>query len=44
MRVAVTGATGTLGSALVDHLRERGDEVTALSRDAGRAREASTGL
>jgi uncharacterized protein len=32
MRVAVTGATGTIGRALVDALRERGDEVTALSR------------
>jgi len=39
MRVAVTGATGMLGSALVHALVERGDEVTALSRDAGRARE-----
>jgi uncharacterized protein len=32
MRVAVTGATGTIGSGLVDALRGRGDEVTALSR------------
>ena len=37
MRVAVSGATGTIGRALVDELRERGDEVTALSRDAERA-------
>ena len=37
MRVAVTGATGTIGGALVAELRERGDEVTALSRDAERA-------
>jgi uncharacterized protein len=33
MRVAVTGATGTIGRALIRELRERGDEVTALSRD-----------
>jgi uncharacterized protein len=32
MRVAVTGATGMIGSALVSALRGRGDEVTELSR------------
>jgi hypothetical protein len=32
MRVAVTGATGTIGQAVVSALRERGDEVTELSR------------
>jgi uncharacterized protein len=37
MRVAITGATGMIGRALVRELRERGDEVTALSRDASRA-------
>jgi uncharacterized protein (TIGR01777 family) len=37
MKVAVTGATGMMGSALVRALREREDEVTALSRDAERA-------
>jgi len=40
MRVAVTGATGMLGGALVRALVERGDEVTALSRNAARASEA----
>ena len=40
MRVAVTGATGTIGRALVEDLHARGDEVTVLSRDAERAREA----
>lgn len=38
MRVVITGATGTLGRALVAALRARGDEVTALSRDTQRAR------
>jgi uncharacterized protein (TIGR01777 family) len=37
MRVAVTGATGTIGGALVRALVARGDQATALSRDAGRA-------
>jgi uncharacterized protein len=37
MKVAVTGATGTIGRALVAQLIARGDEVTALSRDASRA-------
>jgi uncharacterized protein len=39
MRVAVTGATGTIGRALVDALREHGDDVTALSRNSARAGE-----
>jgi uncharacterized protein len=38
MRVAVTGATGMIGGALVRALVARGDEVTALSRNAYRAR------
>jgi uncharacterized protein (TIGR01777 family) len=37
MRVAVTGATGTIGRALVAELVQRGDEVTALSRDPASA-------
>ena len=40
MKVTVTGATGTIGSRLVEELVRRGDEVTVLSRDADRAREA----
>ena len=32
MRVTVTGATGTIGGALVRELRGRGDEVAVLSR------------
>jgi uncharacterized protein (TIGR01777 family) len=33
MRVTLTGATGRLGSLLVNALEERGDEVTILSRN-----------
>jgi uncharacterized protein (TIGR01777 family) len=33
MRVVVTGATGTIGAAVVSALRARGDQVVALSRD-----------
>ncbi|MBS1870690.1 MAG: TIGR01777 family oxidoreductase [Actinobacteria bacterium] len=38
MRVTVTGATGLIGTRLVAALARRGDEVTVLSRDPGRAR------
>ena len=37
MRVTLTGATGTIGRALVGELTARGDEVTALSRDPATA-------
>jgi uncharacterized protein len=37
MRVAITGATGTIGRALIDELRSRGDEPVALSRDPTRS-------
>jgi uncharacterized protein (TIGR01777 family) len=40
MHVAVTGATGLIGGALVRALVGRGDEVTALSRNAERASAA----
>jgi uncharacterized protein len=40
MRVTVTGASGLIGSALLAELREHGDEVTVLSRDPSRTREA----
>jgi uncharacterized protein (TIGR01777 family) len=39
MRVTVTGATGRIGSRLVAALKQRGDEVTVLSRDPERASE-----
>jgi uncharacterized protein len=40
VKVVVTGATGTIGRAVVRALLDRGDSVVALSRDAARAREA----
>jgi len=39
MKVAVSGATGTLGRELVKALERRGDTVVALTRDCGRASE-----
>jgi uncharacterized protein (TIGR01777 family) len=44
MRVALTGATGTIGRALVTALTSRGDEVTVLSRNPERARSALGGI
>jgi uncharacterized protein (TIGR01777 family) len=41
MRVLVTGASGTIGSALCDALFARGDHVVGLSRDPGRSRSAN---
>lgn len=43
MRIAITGATGRLGTLIVRALTERGDEVTVLSRDAARARDGLAG-
>jgi uncharacterized protein (TIGR01777 family) len=39
MRIAITGATGLIGRRVVTALRERGDEVTVLSRNPKRASE-----
>jgi uncharacterized protein len=39
MNIVVSGATGTIGRAVVRALCERGDTVVALSRDERRARE-----
>ena len=38
MKVAVTGATGFIGSHVLTELREHGHEVTALVRDDTRAK------
>jgi uncharacterized protein len=39
LKVAVTGATGTIGRAVVHELLERGDRVVALSRSLSSGRE-----
>jgi uncharacterized protein (TIGR01777 family) len=44
MRVTLTGATGLIGRRLVEALRDRGDEVTVLSRDPDGAREVLGGV
>jgi uncharacterized protein (TIGR01777 family) len=38
MRVLITGATGTIGGAVADRIRSRGDTLVATSRDPERAR------
>ena len=40
MKITLTGATGLIGRELVAVLKERGDEITVLSRDPERARRA----
>jgi uncharacterized protein (TIGR01777 family) len=40
MRILITGATGTIGKAVVDAVRARGDHPVATSRDADRAGQA----
>ena len=40
MKVTITGATGLIGTQLVRRLRERGDDVSVLSRSPDRARDA----
>lgn len=41
MRVLVSGASGTIGTAVCDALLARGDEVFGLSRDPDRARSTN---
>jgi len=40
MKIVMTGATGTIGAALVEALDQRGDDVVVLSRDVAKARRA----
>lgn len=40
MKITLTGATGLIGPRLVRTLKQRGDEVTVLSRSAEKARDA----
>lgn len=40
VRIVVTGATGTIGRALIEALTGSGDQVVALSRDERRGRDA----
>lgn len=44
MRVAITGASGLLGGALVSLHLDRGDEVRGLVRDARRAADSLPGM
>jgi len=41
VRILVTGASGTIGTAVCDALLARGDEVAGLSRDPQRARRGN---
>jgi uncharacterized protein (TIGR01777 family) len=40
VKVAVSGATGLIGSRLVQRCKARGDEITVLSRNPARAKQA----
>lgn len=44
MKIVVTGATGFIGKALIRKLRERGDHVTALVRNAQHAKSLEVEL
>jgi len=44
MRVTLTGATGLIGRQLIAALRGRGDEITILSRDPGKAEQTLSGV
>ena len=40
MNVTITGATGLIGTKLVAALKARGDTITVLSRNPGKAKDA----
>jgi uncharacterized protein (TIGR01777 family) len=42
-RIVITGATGLIGTRLVEHLAGRGDSVAVLARDPERARRVAPG-
>jgi uncharacterized protein (TIGR01777 family) len=44
MKVTLTGATGPIGTRLVAILRRRGDDVTVLTRNPAKARDALEGV
>ena len=44
MKVTLTGATGPIGARLVAILRRRDDDVTVLTRDPAKARDALEGV
>jgi uncharacterized protein (TIGR01777 family) len=44
MKVGLTGGTGFVGRALVDHLRARGDDVVVWTRDPARAPAGTTAV
>ncbi len=43
MKVVLTGATGTIGQALINALRDRGDDVAVLSRNPARSSQTLGG-
>ena len=44
MRIAIAGATGTVGHHILETARDRGHEVVALSRSSGQDVSTGAGL
>src|SRR3712207_3974815 len=44
MRITITGATGRIGTGIVDALLARGDDVTILTRNPANARKDVTAV